>query len=72
MKNSDIALFTGGMMKRRYILLLVGILLILLVFLTLPVLAEDSEMSWATLTGLQGVSVVVEEVQIAEAILNGK
>ena len=50
-------------MKRRYLLSLVSIVLILSVFLALPLLAEDSEASRATLAGLQGVSVVVEEVQ---------
>ena len=50
-------------MKKRYLLPLVGIALILSAFLTLPVLAEDSEVSRATLAGLQGVGVVVEEVQ---------
>ncbi|MHB8093277.1 MAG: hypothetical protein ACYDH8_17020 [Syntrophales bacterium] len=51
------------MMKRRYLLPLVSIALILSAFLALPVLAEDSEASRATLVGLQGVNVVVEEVQ---------
>ena len=50
-------------MKRGYFLPLVGIAFILSAFLTLPALAEDSGMSRATLAGLQGVSVVVEEVQ---------
>ena len=50
-------------MKRRYLLPFVGIALILSAFLALPVLAEDSEVSRATLAGLQGVGVVVEEVQ---------
>ena len=50
-------------MKRRYLLPLVSIALLLSAVLALPVLAEDSEMSRATLAGLQGVSVVVEEVQ---------
>jgi hypothetical protein len=54
-----------------------GVALILLVFVAPPALAEDSEMSRATLAGLQGVSVVVEEVQpniqkyAAKAGLNG-
>lgn len=50
-------------MKRRYLLPFVSIALILSAFLALPALAEDSEVSRATLAGLQGVSVVVEEVQ---------
>ena len=50
-------------MKRRYRLRLVGIALIMSAFLTLPVLAEDSEVSRATLARLQGVRVVVEELQ---------
>ena len=50
-------------MKRRYLLPFVGIALILSAFLALPVLAEDSEVSRATLAGLQGVSVVVEDLQ---------
>ena len=50
-------------MKKRYLLPFVGIALILSAFLALPVLAEDSEVSRATLAGLQGVGVVVEEVQ---------
>jgi len=54
---------TGGMMKRRYLLPLVSIALILSAVFALPVMAEDSEVSRATLTGLQGVGVAVEEVQ---------
>ena len=50
-------------MKRRYFLPFVSIALILSAFLALPVLADDSEVSRATLSGLQGVNVVVEEVQ---------
>ena len=50
-------------MKRLYRLLFVSIALILSAFLALPVLADDSEVSRATLAGLQGVNVVVEEVQ---------
>ncbi len=50
-------------MKRRYLLPFVSIALILSAFLALPVLADDSEVSRATLSGLQGVNVVVEEVQ---------
>jgi hypothetical protein len=40
-----------------------GIVFFFSAFIPLPVLAEDSEMSRATLAGLQGVNVVVEEVQ---------
>lgn len=54
-------------MKRRYLLTLVGIALILSAFLVLPVLAEDAEVSRATLAGLQGVSAV--EVNELPAIL---
>ena len=50
-------------MKRRYLLPLVSIALILSAVFALPVMAEDSEVSRATLTGLQGVGVAVEEVQ---------
>jgi len=50
-------------MKRRYLLSLVSIALILSAVFALPVLAEDSAASRATLAGLQGVSVVVEKVQ---------
>ena len=50
-------------MKRLYLLPFVGIALILSAFIALPVRAEDSVASRATLAGLQGVSVVVEEVQ---------
>jgi len=50
-------------MKRRYLLSLVSIALILSVFLALPVPAEDSEASRATLAGLQCVGVDVEDVQ---------
>ena len=47
-------------MKRRY---LVGVAVILSAFFAMPVPAEDSEVSRATLAGLQGVGVVVEEIQ---------
>ena len=50
-------------MQRRYFLPFVSIVWILSAFLALPVLADDSEVSRATLAGLQGVNVVVEEVQ---------
>lgn len=50
-------------MKRRYLLRFVGIALILSAFFALPVRAYDSEASRATLAGLQGIGVVVEEVQ---------
>ncbi len=50
-------------MKRRNRLRLIGIAMVLSVFLALPVRAEDSELSRATLAGLQGIHVVVEEVQ---------
>jgi hypothetical protein len=51
------------MMKRRCLLPFVSIVFILPAFLVLPVLADDSEVSRATLAGLQGVNVIVEEVQ---------
>jgi len=50
-------------MKRRCLLPFVSIVFILPAFLVLPVLADDSEVSRATLAGLQGVNVIVEEVQ---------
>ena len=50
-------------MKRRYLLPFVSVALILSAFFALPVFAEDSAASRATLAGLQGVGVVVEEVQ---------
>ncbi|MDP2267876.1 MAG: hypothetical protein Q8K46_01790, partial [Deltaproteobacteria bacterium] len=39
------------------------IVMFLLYFLTLPGFAEDSEVSRATLVGIQGLRVIVEEVQ---------
>lgn len=50
-------------MKRKHILGVSVIILFLLSFLTVPGFGEDSEVSRATLTGLQGVGVVVEEMQ---------
>ncbi len=50
-------------MKRQYLLPFVGVALILSAFIALPIRADDSEASRATLAGLQGVSVVVEDVQ---------
>jgi hypothetical protein len=47
----------------RHILRVAGIILFLLSFFALPGFAEDSESSRATLVGIQGLSVVVEEVQ---------
>ena len=50
-------------MIRKHILKVSVIILFLLSFLTVPGFGEDSEVSRATLAGLQGVRVVVEDIQ---------
>ena len=50
-------------MIKKHLLRVAGIILFLLTVFALPGFADDSEVSRVTLAGLQGVNVVVEEVQ---------
>ena len=53
----------GGRMIKKLGMRVAAVIAFLLIFFTLPGLAEDSEPSRRTLIGLQGVQVIVEELQ---------